>query len=57
MTISRVICIDYQRIIRINAMKYAMQDKRRSIYCWTANIIEQSRESLRKKLSSKTQTL
>ncbi len=56
MIISRAICIDYQRIIWTNAMKYAMQDKRQSIYCWTANIIEQSRENLRKKFSSKIQT-
>ncbi len=57
MTILKVICIDYQRIIWTNAMKYARWDKRWSIYYWTANIIEQNSYSLKQKHSSKTWTL
>ncbi len=57
MTILKAICIDYQRIIQTNAMKYARRDKRRSTYYWTANIIEQNSYSLKQKHSSKTWTL
>ncbi len=57
MTISKAICIDYQRIIWTNAMKYARRDKRRSTYYWTANIIKQNSYSLKQKHSSKTRTL
>ncbi len=57
MIILKVICIDYQRIIQTNAMKYARWDKHQSIYYWTANIIKQNSYSLKQKHSSKTWTL
>ncbi len=54
MTILKAICIDYQRIIQTNAIKYARWDKHRSTYYWTANIIEQNSYNLKQKHSSKT---
>ncbi len=54
MTILKAICIDYQRIIQTNAIKYARWDKHQSTYYWTANIIEQNSYNLKQKHSSKT---